>query len=83
MITPKTLKVQVQSGFGGSFSKEQVDIDENGLPDFAIGASISELVAILRSKEVAIFSPTSELIAPTIIDPKTNGTAASKNEVFF
>ena len=57
MITAEELKVQIGSGFGYSLSKEILDVDSNGLDDFAVGAPFGGAAVLLRSRPVISFKP--------------------------
>jgi hypothetical protein len=63
------LKIGINSGFGYSITQDQYDIDNNGFPDFAIGAPESDKVVLLRTKEVVLFKSISKVISVSPIDP--------------
>lgn len=65
--------IQAPPGFltwGWSFAPYAMDIDNNGVPDLAVGAYLSGHVAILRSRPVAFISARLQG-GPTMIVPDT------------
>ena len=71
-MTPSAINQQLR-GFGSSISAE-VDVDGNGMPDLAVGASDTGKAVILRSRQVVRINPRSYYLLPTkAVDPKENG----------
>ena len=73
MITAEELNVQIGSGFGYSLSKEILDVDLNGLDDFAVGAPFDESAVVLRSRPVITFTHKVKFYGEQSIDPKEQG----------
>ena len=73
MIPAEELKVQIGPGFGYSLSKEILDVDSNGLDDFAVGAPFGESAVVLRSRPVITFTHNVQFSGKTSIDPKEQG----------
>ena len=51
IIEPKDLGISGSKGFGYSISKDEIDIDENGFKDFAVGNPFEGQAVILRTRE--------------------------------
>ncbi len=49
-----------------------MDVDDNGLQDFAIGALFSDKVIILKTKQVVRIRPEVQLLTPSYVEPKNN-----------
>ena len=71
IIRPENLGIPSLSGFGYSISQVQEDVDDNGYPDFVVGAPDSDEAILLRTKEVVSFTPASWVDYPrSAVDPK-------------
>ncbi|QQP36295.1 Integrin alpha8like, partial [Caligus rogercresseyi] len=71
-ITPESAGIPGPvKGFGYSFSNV-ADVDENGTPDFGIGALDSDKALIIRSKRVVRISPKSFYKGEKLIEPSSN-----------
>ena len=75
VLKPKELNIFSSNtllfGFGYTFSKEIVDVDDNDYNDFATGAPFDEKVVLLKTRKATGFDSTVNFIQkPSSIDPK-------------
>ena len=65
IIRPSDFKLKTgdpfKTGFGYTFSKEQVDVDSNNFPDFAVGIPFVEKAVLFKTRQTWSFTEVSYL----------------------